>query len=237
MIEINLVPDVKLELLKARRQRKLVVSASILVAIVSVGVVALLAVYAFGAQTALEAIADNSIKDESGKLDDIKDLSKTLTIQHQLNELSSLQKDKKVSSRLFDIISVTVPSGENQVRISRLNMDTEANTIDIEAEAANGYEAMEVFKKTLAQTKFQFNLDGQAQKPINIAKTISEGERNYGEDADGKQILRFALSFTYPDELFDPSAQDGRVVAPNQQRATDSSQGVPESLFSTGGGQ
>ena len=94
---------------------------------------------------------------------------------------------------------------------------------------------MEVFKKTLAQTKFQYNLDGEAHDPVNIATTISEGERRYGENADGKRVLRFNISFTYPEELLKPTSLDGKIVAPNQQRATDSTQGVPESLFSDGG--
>lgn len=234
MIEVNLVPDVKLELLKARRQQKMVISASILIAIVSVGIVTLMATYAFGVQRFAESIADAGIKDESKKLADIKDLSKTLTIQSQLNKLSGLQQDKNVTSRLFDIIGVTVPSGENQIKISQINLDTEESRIDIEAQAANGYESMEVFKKTLAQTKFQYNQNGEAQNPINIAETISEGDRNYAEDTDGRRVLRFTISFTYPSELFDPASEDGKVLGPNQQRATDSAQGVPQSLFSNG---
>lgn len=235
MIEVNLVPDVKLELLKARRQQKMVISVAVLVAIVSVGVVTLLASYAFGVQTLQESIADSSIEENSKELKDIKDLSKTLTIQNQLKMLSTVQQEKNVSSRLFDIAATTVPAGENQIKISKLSLDDEEKRIDIEAQATNGYEAMEVFKKTLAQTKFQYNTDGEAQEPIPIATTIAEGDRNYGEDAEGRRVLRFNLSFVYPDELFDPASRDGRIIAPNQQRATDSTQGVPESLFSNGG--
>ena len=237
MIEINLIPDVKLELLKARRQQKLVISVSIIVAIASVGVVVLMAFYAFGVQSIAEALADNGIKDNTKKLEGVKDLSKTLTIQSQLNKLSSLQDEKHVTSRLFDIIGTIVPSGENQVKITRLSLDTEENIVQIEAEAVNGYEAMEVFKKTLAQTEFQYNVDNEAQDPIKIATGISEGERRYGENSSGQRVLRFDLSFAYPDELFSPKSQNGKIIAPSQQRATDSTQGVPASLFTDGGTQ
>lgn len=237
MIEINLIPDVKLELLKARKQQKMVISGAILVAIASVGTVALMASYAFGVQFGLEVIADNNIKEKTKELKSVKDLSKTLTIQSQLSKLSSLQNDKNLTSRLFDIVGTIVPSGENQVKITRLSLDSEENLVRIEAEAVNGYEAMEVFKKTLAQTNFEYSEGDEAQKPVRIAKSISEGERRYGENADGNRVLRFDLSFVYPDELFSPTSQSGKIVAPTQQRATDSTQGVPESLFTDGGTQ
>jgi len=237
MIEINLVPDVKLELLKARRQQKMVISGSILVAIVSVGVVVLMAVYAFGVQALAEGIADNGITENTKELKDVKDLSKTLTIQNQLDQLTAVQSDKNMTSRLFDIVGTIVPAGENQIKITRLSLDSEENTVNIEAEATNGYEAMEVFKKTLAQTTFQYSKDDKGQKPLKIATGISEGDRRYGENADGQRVLRFDLTFTYPDELFSPDSLDGKIIAPTQQRATDSTQGVPASLFTDGGSQ
>lgn len=235
MIEVNLIPDVKLELLKARRQQRLVISGSILVAIVSVGVVVLLSIYAFGVQTVADTFADNGIKDNSKKLAAVEDLSQTLTLQAQLNKLSEIQSNQHMTSRLFDVLTATIPKGVNEVNMTRLNFDSENNTIEIEAEAANGYEAMEVFKKTLAQTKLQYRMDGEVADPINIASDISEGERNYGENSKGEQILRFTLSFTYPDELFDATITDTKVVGPNEQRATDSTRGVPNDLFSSDG--
>lgn len=235
MIEINLIPDVKLELLRANRQRRTIISMSILIAVGSVGIVALMAFYAFGVQTIAEALADSSIESESKKLTEVKDLSKTLTIQKQLSTLSKQHDDKILTSRLFDILDTTIPSGDNKVSISRLSLDSENNTIDLEAEARNGYEALEVFKKTIQQTQFQYSIDGEAQEPINIAAAIAEGERRYSEDSDGRQILRFSLAFTYPDELFAPTSQNGKIVAPNKQNATDSARGVPKSLFSGGG--
>jgi Tfp pilus assembly protein PilN len=235
MIEINLIPDVKLELLRARRQRRMVISAAILISIIAGAVVVLLALYAFGVQTVADTLADNGIKDESQKLAKVKDLSKTLTIQNQLEQLSRSQSEKNVTSRLFDIISVTVPEGKNAVTIKRLAFKSEDSTIDIEAEATNGYEALEVFKKTIGQTTFQYNVDGKAQKPIKIATSIADGERRYSEDNQGRQVLRFSLSFTYPEEMFKPDSENGRIVGPNKQTATDSAQGVPTSLFSSGG--
>jgi Tfp pilus assembly protein PilN len=236
MIEVNLIPDVKLELLKTRRQQKLVVTGSIMVAAISIGIVVLMSMYAFGVQTVADTLADNGIETEAEKLASIEGLPQSLTLQAQLNKLSELEADKQKTSRLFDILSVVVPEGANSVDINRLSLDTDEEIIEIEAQATNGYEAMEVFKKTLAQTTMRFDVDGDEIDPIYIANNISLGDRNYGEDSQGNRILRFTLSFEYPEELFDSTLSNTRIVGPDQQRVTDSTQGVPDNLFTSNGG-
>src|SRR3546814_19122820 len=60
-------------------------------------------------------------------------------------------------------------------------------------------------------------------------------ERRYSEDEQGRQVLRFSLSFTYAGEMFKPDSENGRIPGPEKQKATDSAQGVPTSLFSAEG--
>jgi Tfp pilus assembly protein PilN len=237
MIEINLVPDVKLELLKARRQRRTVISASIVLTVIAAAALVLLAFYAFGVQAIANGLADNGIKDESKKLQSVKDLSKTLTIQNQLSQLAALHGDKNISSRIFDILTATIPSGTNAVSITQLTLDADTKQISLQGQASNGYEALEVFKKSIAKTTFQYSEGGKVQQPINIATAISLGERSYSEDSDGNKVLTFAISFTYPDQLFKPTSQQGKIVGPERQRVTDSAEGVPASLFTDGGNQ
>ena len=75
MIEINLIPSVKRDLLRARSIRNRVVSVSFLVGSASVAAVVALAVI-FGGQIAAEAVQNGSIKDKGNKLSSIKDLNK-----------------------------------------------------------------------------------------------------------------------------------------------------------------
>ena len=65
MIEINLVPDVKQELIRAQRSRTVVVTFSILTGIIALGIVVLLLLYVFGVQTLRSAIADDAIEKNS----------------------------------------------------------------------------------------------------------------------------------------------------------------------------
>jgi hypothetical protein len=231
MIEINLIPDIKQELLRAERVRSMVISLAILIGLGAIGVVVLLGLWVFGIQLARGALSDKTIKDESAKLASVKDLSRTLTIQNQLNQLPSLHESKHIDSRIFDVLTTINPPQPNNIAISKLTLDSTDKTVTIEAQAVGGYPALEVFKKTIAATTFQFTgADGEETRPL--ATSISDGDRSYGEDASGQKVLRFSLVFGYPDELVTPYLQGAKIVAPSKTNVTDSYLGVPKSLFS-----
>ena len=230
MIEINLVPDVKQELIRAQRVRASVISVAILVGIAAIAVVVLLAVWVFGVQTARSVISDGTIKDQSQKLSKVEDISNTLTIQNQLSKLTDMHNNKSIDSRLFDILTTINPAAPNDVAITKLELDSSLKTIKIEAQAVNGYPALDVFKKTINATKLRFTQDNDTQS-VPLASGMSDSDRSYGENAAGVKVLRFTLTFTYPDQLFSRTAENATIVAPNRENATDSFQGVPQSLF------
>lgn len=230
MIEINLVPDVKQELIKAQRVRASVISIAIVVGIGAVGIVVLLAVWVFAIQAARGLISDNTIKKESDTLSKVQDISNTLTIQNQLSKLSGMHDNKNIDSRLFDILTTINPSEPNNVSITNISLDSTTTTIKLEAQAVNGYPALDVFKKTINATTFQYNQDDE-KHTVKLATGMSDSDRSYGEDASGAKVLRFTLTFTYPAELFSKSSQNAVIVAPERTNATDSFLGVPQSLF------
>lgn len=241
MIEINLVPDVKQELIKAQRVRASVISVSILVGIVAIGIVVVLAIWVFAVQTARSVLTDNTINSESQKLAQVQDVSNTLTIQNQLSKLGPMHDAKNIDSRIFDILTTINPPAPNNVAITNLTLDAASQTIKIEAQAVNGYPALDVFKKTINATTFQYTQNGKQQSEP-LSSNMSDSNRSYGEDATGAEVLRFTLTFTYPSLLFSRTVQNAQIVAPTQTNATDSYLGVPQSLFTqkaadtTGGG-
>ena len=230
MIEINLVPDVKQELIKAQRVRASVISIAIVIGIASVAIVVILALWVFAIQAARGLISDNTIKNQSEELSNVEDISDTLTIQHQLSKLSEMHDGKNIDSRLFDVLTTINPSAPNNVAITNVSLDSATTTIKLEAQAANGYPALDVFKKTINATTFQFANNGEKQS-VALASNMSDSDRSYGEDATGAKVLRFTLIFTYPEELFSRTSQNATIVAPERTNATDSFLGVPQSLF------
>lgn len=234
MIEINLVPDVKQELIHAQRVRTSVISIAIIVGIAAAALVVLLAVYVFGIQTARGLWEDNQIKTNSEELSKVEDISNTLTVQNQLSVLPGQHDSKHIDSRVFDVLDTINPPEPNDIQVTNIALDSETNTISLEAQAQGGYSALEVFKKTINATQFEYVTDGERQS-IPLTDSVSDSDRTLGQDANGATVLRFSLSFTYPDELFSRTARDARIVAPEKTNATDSFRGVPRSLFETEG--
>lgn len=230
MIEINLVPDIKQELLRAERVRTSVISLAVVVSLIAVGLVVLLVLWVYGGQAVRGLLLDNEIKDKSSKLASVEDISNTLTIQNQLSLLSAMHSDKKVDSRIFDVLQTVNPPAPNTINVTNLKIDAATTTITVQGQATNGYAALEVFKKTLDATTLKYTKDGK-DTTVPLVLKMSDADRSYGENANGAKVLRFTISFTYPKELFAHTIPTLTIQAPNTTNATDSFLGVPSSLF------
>ena len=230
MIEINLIPSVKRELLRTRSMRNRVISVSFLVGGASIAAVVALVVI-FGGQLAAEAVQNNSIKDKGNKLSSVEDLNKVVTIQNQLSKITSQHESKKINSRVFDVVSAVNPPASNDVSFSTVKLDPEAKTITLEGTAMNGYGALETLKKTILNTKVK--ITGDKSSEVALAESIQDGNTSFGENSEGKKVLQFSFSFNYPDELLGVSSGGSvSIVTPTSKvDVTDSRQSIPDSLF------
>lgn len=229
MIEINLIPDVKQELLKAQSQRAQVITLSLYAGLGALGLVILLAVYVFAVQGVRSAIADDIIKRGNEDLSRVEDLSKVLTIQNQLEQIAVLNEDKKRDSRIFDVLQAVLPPAPNQVLVSSLALDVEQTSLVLEGQTSS-FDTLEIFKKTISGAVVTYAEDG-AEQSVRLADNISIGNVSYGEDATGARVLRFTLSFAYPDSLFSAKVPSILIKLTNEGNVTDSFLGIPRSIF------
>ena len=231
MIEINLLPNVKRELLKTRAMRNRVISISFLVGGASIAAVVVLALI-LGSQIAAEAVQNGIIKDRNDKLMAVEDLNKVVTIQHQLTKINEQHSGKKINSRVFDVVTAVNPVAPNNVSFSDIKVNPESKTITLEGSAVNGYSALETLKKTILNTKVQ-TTDGDKSSEVSLTKEIKDGDTSFGENSEGKKVLQFSFSFEYAEELLAP-ANNGTVsvlTPTGKVDVTDSRQGIPDSLF------
>lgn len=231
MIEINLLPNVKRELLKTRVMRNRVISISFLVGGASIAAVVVLALI-LGSQIAAEAVQNGVIKDRNDKLMAVEDLNKVVTIQHQLTKINEQHSGKKINSRIFDVVTAVNPVAPNNVSFSDIKVNPGSKTITLEGSAVNGYSALETLKKTILNTKVQ-TTDGDKSSEVSLTKEIKDGDTSFGENSEGKKVLQFSFSFEYAEELLAP-ANNGTVsvlTPTGKVDVTDSRQGVPDSLF------
>ena len=205
MYEINLVPDVKAELLHKQKLRNLVILICIAAGVACVVVVIILA-----GIVATEAITlaqlDHEIKCRSegdtnctntdtpvNKFDNLETL---LTMKSQMYDLNALNDAQMNLSRIFSMFDTILPDSPQSgtVNVSMLDADFESMQFTINANSKNsiGFTAREAFAKGLKYAYFDYGTykreDGGTYVDIP-SYCITEHEENgilYGVYAKGK---------------------------------------------------
>lgn len=128
MIQINLLPDIKAEYIRSKKQKRSVMLLSTIVICASLAVVTILASIVYGAQNLrLNSLAD-SIEKKSDTLSSTQGLNEILTIQNQLSALDALHADKPALTRLPLYLSQVIP---NNAVLDSVTVDLAANTITV----------------------------------------------------------------------------------------------------------
>ena len=184
--EINLVPDIKNEMIKTIKLRNLIFFLCIIVASASVATVVVFGTIV-GGQTLIIDSKDNSINALSSKIKDYKDLNEFLTIKDQVSNIGTITDEKKVFSRAFNIINAIIPTGADYINISdaNINLETDSPTLSIEAQANAGtepyidYRVLDAFKKSMEYLTFDYgeyvDRDGNAIPAYCVIDTGEDG--------------------------------------------------------------
>lgn len=241
MIELNLVPDVKHEYIKAQHQRALAVTVSIFAGLAAAGIVVLLGLL-IGVQVARDKLTDSAIETETKTLSDLDkkyNLASMLTIQNQLTQLKTQNDSRTINSRIFNVLAAITPPAPNDVRFSSIKLDPVAKTISLEGKAPNGYGAVDIFKKTIANQKFIYkklpadiksrsDLKDVPEENVPLATGVNVVSTNVS--SDGGHTVVFSIVFTYADDLFSNAiSDDAQIVGPTSKiDVTDSSTYVPD---------
>lgn len=199
MIQLNLLPDVKLEYIKARRSQRLVMLVASVVTVVSILIMVALLANVKGLQAKHLSDLDRDIRATTAKLQGNKDLNQVLTIQNQLNSLPSLDNQKPVASRLLG--SGTTPGFLTQVTPSDVSigtaaLDFTANTINIQGTAKSLY-SVNQYADTLKFTKYILNGDKSNEKLAFSNVVLS----NFSYSQDG--TVSYTLTCGFDPSLFD----------------------------------
>ena len=163
--EINLVPDIKEEMIKTLKLRNYIFFLCIVVAAVSAGLTAVFGVIMGGQQIAIESKKE-AIENMSSKLNSYSDLNDFLTIKDQLGDISTLTNNKKVLSRTFNVLTALLPGANNPdtIKVSKLsvNLSEDDPSFNFEAQANAGkepfidYNVLDAFKKSMEYMTYDY---------------------------------------------------------------------------------
>jgi Tfp pilus assembly protein PilN len=196
MIQLNLLPDVKMLYIKAQRQRRLVVSVSILV---TGGAIALLLLMLSvnGLQKKHLSDLTKDIKSENAQLQKKPDINRVLTVQNQLQSLTALHDSKPAASRLFTYLNQITPAS---VSITTFNVDFTQNTMSITGTSdslANVNQYVDTLKKSTFTTP-----DNKSQQLAFSNVVLSSFGLN-STTKDLSQAASYTVNLSYDPTIFD----------------------------------
>lgn len=213
MIQLNLLPDLKKEFIKAQKNKGLVITASIFVTLGALGLSALFFVYVTFAQQLQISLVTQDIERKAGELSAISDIDKYLTIQNQLESIGQLHNDKGAYSRLFEFFGVLNPSPPNNINLTAAQLVTSDKSVTFNGTTAS-FESLNVFVDTLKNAQVTYTVDGSDEQ---IKETMFEQVlvQNSGLGrVNEKQVVVFTVRAVYRDSVFSTVNNDVKVEVP-----------------------
>jgi hypothetical protein len=159
MIQLNLLPAVKLDYIKAQKTRRLVLSISSIVTLASIAIFILLFSVDLLQKHRITSLND-SIKSQIGTLQGKPNINKILTVQNQLSSLTSIQTTKPAVNDMFSYLNEVTPSNVN---ITNFEASFSANTLVITG-TAKTLDDVNQYVDTLKLTTYTINSSPNSSK-------------------------------------------------------------------------
>ncbi len=191
MIQVNLLPDIKAEFLKAQRTKRLVTVFAFIVSVVFLAILIMMFLFVNVAQKKHGNDLTNDIsaleKDYSG----IQDLDKIITVQKQLSSLSNLHLQKPLISRVITYLGVITPE---KVGFSSFNVDFETSVIIVSG-VTDSVPGVNKFVDTVKNAFYI--VEGDDRNNIPAFSNVILDSINSNTDN-----THFDLSFEFDSEIF-----------------------------------
>ena len=244
-VEINLLPDVKFELVKTRIMRRRITVMAMIVLVVSLAVTTFLALIAFGAQGVLMSVNEGRIKEQFDKYKSYENVNQIITIQNQLSKIDTLHQAKPTSSRLFNMMVSIIDGSGGSVKISRLQYDVSSGQVNLDGQAEDGFVGLERIQKSILATQILYvpkqqptqvdsdtasnNVSGE-QTALLTDKVVIVETPSYASTSAAGSVLMFRLGFQVNSKMFD-SMSEVAFIASGRKDVTDSVLVIPQNMF------
>lgn len=162
MVQLNLLPDVKLEYIKTKRTKRLVLSLSFLVIAVSVSFFIFMLIFVDGIQKKHMSNLDKDIDEKVTTIQNTPEVDKILTIQNQLAVINGKHDEKPTATRLLPYLAQVLPNGS---KLTELKADFKTNTITITGNTTD-INAINKFVDTLKFAEYTIKPDAKG-KPFS----------------------------------------------------------------------
>lgn len=222
MTQFNLLPDIKLDYLKAERTKRLVLSLAFLAsAAVIVLVIVLFSLTAL--QKAHINKLNTDIRSEGANLTGQTNLNDILTIQNQIQTLTKLHQEEPADNRLAAYLAQLIPSS---VTLSSLSIDFNADTLSISG-TANTFATVNQLADILNFANYSIQGTSGTQPAFSDVQLQNSGLST----GPGSNNVSFSVDFNFDPTLFD-SSENITLNVPTKV-TTRSQLEQPSNLFGT----
>jgi Tfp pilus assembly protein PilN len=208
MTQLNLLPDVKLEYIKAKRMRHLVTSVSILVC----GVAVLILVLLLGASAVQKKHLSDLNKDiasETSQLKNKPQVEKILTVQNDIGSLNDMHAQEPAAARIFDFLNQTTP---DKVSINNLTVDLTTQTMSITGNT-DMLSTVNKYVDTLKFTTYTAG-DDTVTKAFSDVVLSEFGVNTDTSSATANQAASYTITLQYDPAILD-STKDVKLTVPS----------------------
>ncbi len=208
MIQLNLLPDVKLEYIKAQHQRRLVTGVSIAISLASVLLLVLM-LSVSGLQKKHLKDLTTDINKSGAQLQAQPDIDKILTVQNQLGSLTALHASKPAGARLFDYLNQVTPA---QVNITNFTVDFAQQTMTVTG-TSDALASVNKYVDTLKFTTYTSDVLTTKQPAFSNIVLASFGINSSAQDKN--QAATYTINLAYNKDIFDIT-QNVKLNVPQQ---------------------
>jgi hypothetical protein len=217
-IQFNLLPDVKLNYIKTKRIKQMVISVSLVLSIISIVIFLFLLFTVDVFQKKNMSDLNKDIKTYGAQLQKTPNLNQILTVQGQLSALTGLHDQKVASSRAFGYIQQFTPS---TATISDFKIDYTADTISITGQAPS-LDVVNTFTDTMKFTTYSTSDKSVTNQKAFKNVVLSSFARN-------NDAATFTITTSFDPVIFS-NTETPKLTVPNIQ-STRSSVDQPSVIF------
>lgn len=207
MIQVNLLPDVKRDYLRAQQSKHIFTMISILASIVAVSLMVLLFAYVQVVQPRHRANLQIDIDKNLEELKNKEDAVKIVTVQGVLEQIPSLQDKKLITSKLFEYLPAFTP---RDVSYTEIQLDLGTNTISLSGNTTT-LERANVLANNLKSASFAYKQGDSEQTMTPFSSIVFQSLGKTEGDAGNKNVS-FQIDFTLNPLMFDQKTTDTKLT-------------------------
>lgn len=208
MIQLNLLPDVKLEYIKAQKLRSLVMSISVIVTSLAIVILVLFLIFDFAQKAHINNLK-NTITTYSNELKNKPNIGTILTVQNQLKSLTNLYTSRPAAARLFDTyLNEVTPE---TVSLNQMDADFTQNTLILTG-TTDSLTTVNQYVDTLKLTSYSIS-GSSANAPAFTNVVLSSFGIN-SQAPNPSQAANFTIDLDFAPQIFD-IASNTTLTVPN----------------------